>query len=157
MTHLFFSKWGYRLCFVLLLTLTTAVGMQSLSAQAESAIPSPAFSQPSGFYDEPFKLTILSAEGFSVYYTLDGSDPNESPSRKTYSKPFQMLRNQLVRAIAVKSEHFNSAIAKQNITGVDSRFEKGGICYRLVDDTEEDIVEIDTFKELKAIDKTYDV
>ena len=78
MTHLFFSKWGYRLCFVLLLTLTTAVGMQSLSAQAESAIPSPAFSQPSGFYDEPFKLTILSAEGFSVYYTLDGSVPDET-------------------------------------------------------------------------------
>jgi len=78
----------------------------------------------------------------TIYYTLDSSDPNESPSRKTYSKPFQMLRNQLVRAIAVKSEHFNSAIAEKNITGVDSRFEKGGICYRLVDDTEEDIVEV---------------
>lgn len=36
------------------------------------------FSQPSGFYDEPFYLEINAPKGGRVYYTLDGTDPDES-------------------------------------------------------------------------------
>lgn len=36
----------------------------------------PEFSQPGGFYDEPFYLSIDHPAGTSVYYTTDGSIPN---------------------------------------------------------------------------------
>jgi hypothetical protein len=37
------------------------------------------FSHPDGFYTSEFQLTISSAnEGVQIYYTLDGSEPNES-------------------------------------------------------------------------------
>ncbi len=40
-------------------------------------IPAPVFSQKSGFYDEDFQLSITSDEGCQIYYTLDGSEPDE--------------------------------------------------------------------------------
>lgn len=43
----------------------------------------PAFSHASGFYDEPFDLSITVPEGASVYYTLDGSEPDLSSRRYT--------------------------------------------------------------------------
>ena len=36
------------------------------------------FSEEAGFYDEPFYLTIKAPLGAKVYYTLDGSDPDEN-------------------------------------------------------------------------------
>ena len=36
----------------------------------------PSFSHPSGFYEAPFYLEIAVPEGASVYYTLDGSEPD---------------------------------------------------------------------------------
>ena len=36
------------------------------------------FSQPSGFYDDSFYLEINAPKGGKVYYTLDGTDPDES-------------------------------------------------------------------------------
>lgn len=37
----------------------------------------PLFSHESGFYEEDFKLTINVPKGYKVYYTLDGSIPND--------------------------------------------------------------------------------
>ena len=48
-------------------------------------IPAPVFSRESGFYDEPFELSILCPEGCRVYYTLDGSNP--SAKSLEYTKP----------------------------------------------------------------------
>ena len=42
-------------------------------------------SKPSGFYDEPFLLTLSAPKGFDIYYTLDNSDPNEYSTK--YSEP----------------------------------------------------------------------
>ncbi len=45
-----------------------------------------AFSSPAGFYTSTVKLTLTAPEGYSkVYYTLDGSDPTKSSTRKEYS------------------------------------------------------------------------
>jgi hypothetical protein len=42
------------------------------------------FSHPSGFYDSPFELTLTSPEtGTNIVYTLDGSNPQDSPSAVT--------------------------------------------------------------------------
>lgn len=42
-------------------------------------------SVPSGFYDDDFSLTLSAPDGFIIYYTLDGSLPNEKSS--VYTKP----------------------------------------------------------------------
>ena len=60
-------------------------------AQAEQAgpeIPAPEFSRVSGFYDDPFELMILSEEGLSVYYTRDGSIPDEKDT--LYTGPLEV-------------------------------------------------------------------
>ncbi|MCR4761271.1 MAG: CotH kinase family protein [Oscillospiraceae bacterium] len=49
------------------------VGIVPVSA--ETVIPAPEFSQESGFYADSFALRLTAPEGFTVYYTLDGSDP----------------------------------------------------------------------------------
>ena len=72
-------------CLVLSLILMAAGGADLPAARAESEIPVPVFSRPSGFYEEPFELTVSSERGLSVYYTLDGSLPDETDSLYTGS------------------------------------------------------------------------
>ncbi len=48
----------------------------------------PVFSHTGGFYEEDFELTITSSEGSTVYYTLDGSEPDMSSAR--YEKPLHI-------------------------------------------------------------------
>lgn len=43
----------------------------------QATLEAPKFSQKSGFYDEEFYLTLSAKEGETIYYTLDGSIPNE--------------------------------------------------------------------------------
>lgn len=42
-----------------------------------------AFSAESGFYEEPFELTIYAPIGTEIYYTLDGSEPDENAIKYT--------------------------------------------------------------------------
>lgn len=55
------------------------------SSNPESAfsisVPTPEFSQESGFYDSEFLLSLSAPEGYSIYYTLDGSDPTADSER----------------------------------------------------------------------------
>lgn len=45
------------------------------------------FSEPAGFYTASFKLALSAPEGYSaVYYTVDGSDPTTSGTRKKYTQ-----------------------------------------------------------------------
>lgn len=44
------------------------------------SLSAPVFSHKSGFYKEPFELTISAKEGETVYYTLDGSIPTKDSS-----------------------------------------------------------------------------
>lgn len=43
------------------------------------------FSRESGFYTEPFELEIFAPPGTEIYYTLDGSDPDENAM--VYTEP----------------------------------------------------------------------
>ncbi|MBQ6060532.1 MAG: CotH kinase family protein [Clostridia bacterium] len=63
-------------------------GGPALAGQAGPEIPAPEFSVASGFYDDPFELTILSEEGLSVYYTRDGSIPDETDT--LYTGPLEV-------------------------------------------------------------------
>ena len=67
--------------FLLILISGFVLAGNRISAAGEETvnpIPAPAFSMPSGFYEEPFELTILSEDGLSVYFTRDGSIPDET-------------------------------------------------------------------------------
>ena len=63
-------------------------GGPALAEQAGPEIPAPDFSRVSGFYDDPFELMILSEEGLSVYYTRDGSIPDEKDT--LYTGPLEV-------------------------------------------------------------------
>lgn len=42
----------------------------------DTGLSAPVLSAESGFYDEPFSLSITSPDNVSIYYTLDGSPPH---------------------------------------------------------------------------------
>ena len=46
------------------------------------------FSKDSGFYSEPFELELYAPEGTEIFYTLDGSDPDENAIK--YTKPIKI-------------------------------------------------------------------
>ena len=53
----------------------------------------PQFSAEGGFYDELFNLTLSSAPGNTVYYTLDGSDPRTSDTAMEYTSGILIYDN----------------------------------------------------------------
>lgn len=77
----------------------------------------------------------------ALYYTLDGSEPTKG-NGILYTEPVTLVRNLIIKAIATKDAHFNSAVREYTVTGVDSRFLYNGLAYRLVDNTTEDVVEV---------------
>ena len=64
------------------------------------------FSAPSGFYDDDFSLTLSAPDGFSIYYTLDGSLPDETSEHYTaplavtnVSSPEKKYANQTIFSV----------------------------------------------------------
>ncbi len=97
------------------------------------------FSVPGGFYNESFNLEITAAEGMTIYYTLDGTEPsitsdvykdpilieNKSGSNIRYAtangieylysyKPSSISIGMIVRAIAVDRSGKSSEIETQS-------------------------------------------
>ena len=50
----------------------------------------PLFSKESGFYNDEFYLTLSSTQGYSIYYTTDGSNPLNSTTREKYKNPIKI-------------------------------------------------------------------
>ncbi len=48
------------------------------------------FSHAAGVYVQDFDLTLTAGDGYTVYYTLDGSDPTVSHTRKIYTQALPM-------------------------------------------------------------------
>lgn len=48
------------------------------------------FSADAGFYAESFDLSLSAADGYTVYYTTDGSDPSVSSTRVKYTRPIRL-------------------------------------------------------------------
>ena len=98
---------------------------------------------PSISWDSETKTFTLTHDDNEVafYYTLDGSEPTKE-NGILYTEPVTLVRNLVIKAIAVKAAHFNSKVQDYTVTGVDSRFMYDGLAYRLVDNTTEDVVEV---------------
>ena len=61
---------------------------------------------------EFYRMTITcETEGASIYYSIDGTDPDESSYEYTSGVPFHLNVHYLVKAIAMKEGMNNSAIA----------------------------------------------
>lgn len=61
------------------------------------------------------KATITCA-GATIYYTTDGSDPRYSVDAKTYTAAVAVSAGDQIRAYAVKTGLFNSAVAEFDVT-----------------------------------------
>jgi hypothetical protein len=65
------------------------------------------FSVPAGFYSEPQSVELTAREGYEIFYTLDGTDPKESETRKLYNAPIALAdstslrRRETVKTVAL--------------------------------------------------------
>ncbi len=67
----------------------------------------PAFSLQEGFYESPVRLQLTGPEGSTLFYTLNGADPDED-NRIKYEKPLLIQTNTIVRAIISQPNHLES-------------------------------------------------
>ncbi len=83
--------------------------------KVQTKVAKPTFSPASGTVDSGTAITIsCTTSGATIYYTLDGSDPKTSSTKKTYSstsKPAITSANKRLRAYAAKSGMTDSDIA----------------------------------------------
>ena len=81
-------------------------------------------------------------EGATVYYTIDGSDPNTSATHPLYTEPFTIDHDLTIKAISTKEGRINSLVTVHFVSGIDSRFKQNGIYYRRIDNNPNDEVEV---------------
>ena len=79
-------------------------------------------------------------ENVEIYYTLDGSDPLTDGI--LYTEPISYNRNLVVKAVAKREGYYNSVVTTYTITDVNTTFVIDDICYRLIDNTTENVVEV---------------
>lgn len=58
---------------------------EGLSAYVPPTLKAPSFSEESGFYEQPFTLSLSAKKGHRIYYTLDGSEP--TTDSVSYTEP----------------------------------------------------------------------
>jgi len=77
-------------------------GDKDIKAVFSGKVATPEFSPDGGSYDETKTVTITCATlGTTIYYTTDGSDPNETKTE--YTAPVAITKTTLLKAIAYKS------------------------------------------------------
>jgi uncharacterized repeat protein (TIGR03806 family) len=92
-------------------------GMNLLRQWIESlpgppVLPPPEISPPGGNFDKPIAVSLKSARGAKIYYTLDGTVPTTSDL--LYEKPVQLAGPTILRAKAFKPG-FTKSITSQEI------------------------------------------
>ncbi len=95
------------------------IGVQSITLVLDGEAVTPEVAAPvitpsTGTYNEPQTVTITAADGCKIYYTLDGSEPNDAAT--AYAEPFVVSETTTVKAVAVNDEDTQSAVATSVIT-----------------------------------------
>ena len=73
-----------------------------------AALPSPIFSTKGGFFTNEFYLSLASPSNADIFYTLDGSKPNQNSLK--YTIPLEIKATTLLRACCIKEGFLNSEI-----------------------------------------------
>lgn len=73
--------------------LNATPGKSNDAAEPVYRVEKPVFSAEGGFYDSAFDLTLSGADGCTVLYTTDGSDPRTSSSAKQYQSGISIRNN----------------------------------------------------------------
>jgi len=82
----------------------------SVMHPGDPGVPTPTFSPAPGTYSTTINVTLSDAQaGATIYYTLDGSQPNTSSP--VYSTPISVLMSTTIRAMATYPGVKNSTIA----------------------------------------------
>lgn len=76
-----------------------AVKNNPSSTETRKELPPPEFNLSSGIYLDAQNVVITGTDDASIFYTLDGTEPNENSLR--YSQPLNLELSTLVKAIAV--------------------------------------------------------
>lgn len=95
---------------------TDATTYQNIVWPESPQLAAPTFSLAEGEYTSAQTVTISAAEGATIYYTTDKSDPTTSTSRTEYSEPITVSETTTIKAIAVKDGYTNSEIAEATYT-----------------------------------------
>lgn len=122
----------------------------------ETALESPAFSSLSGFYEEEFYLTLTGKEGERIYYTLDGSVPNESSSlykeplliKNRSSEPNKYVSQQRVLKKWKEYEPITESVDKATVVRAIAVNEKGQVSEVV---TETYFVDLPQYEEMTVI------
>ncbi len=106
----------------------------------------PEFSVESGFYDKPFYLNLKGSAGQKIYYTLDGSDPDENSI--LYTSPIEITeasdRENLYSAIADVSNLLPKGNRRYPFALPEKRVDKATVVRAAVVDEKGNLGEIGT-------------
>jgi hypothetical protein len=92
-------------------TITLVLGDGSTPVDEVAA---PVIIPGTGTYDEPQTVTITADEGCAIYYTLDGTEPNDGST--SYTGPFVVSETTTIKAVAVNAEDTQSKVTTAVIT-----------------------------------------
>ncbi|MEP2026775.1 MAG: starch-binding protein [Reichenbachiella sp.] len=79
--------------------------------------PTVSISPASGVYADPINVTLSASsqnDPTSIYYTIDGSNPNSNSSQ--YTSPINVAANTTIKALAIDDQGNHSAIASNSYT-----------------------------------------
>ena len=103
-------------------SITTAYDDDRYLAQAQPAVAKPVITPGSGAYMEPQTVTLsCGTEGAAIYYTLDGSVPDETGT--PYTGPITIGTDATLRAVAIKgSDKSEVAVANYYFLGQEGTY-----------------------------------
>ena len=81
----------------------------------KTAPAAPTFSVEAGEYTEAQTVTITAAEGTTIYYTTDGTNPDAQDAEQVYTEPVTISQTATLKAIAVKGAISEAASATYTI------------------------------------------
>lgn len=124
---------------------SVAEHLDEIVIAAEHEVDSPTFSVDGGWYDEPITVELFSTQG-DIYYTLDGSEPDENSIK--YERPITVTNRSnepnvysaidsiaidsyvptnpvdkctVIKAIAIDGEECSDVVARSYFVGLDSK------------------------------------
>jgi len=118
------------------------------------AVQPPVFSADSGFYSEPFMLTLTAEPGTEIYYTLDSTDPNmnsikyEGPILIKDATPNENVYR-LKRDTTTQKEKFPEELVDKATIVRAVAYDKNGNCSKIV--TKSYFVGLDKYKNTNVV------